>query len=505
MTQVHPVLAITLVAAYCLTFLGLAVFGAHRYWLVHRYFHSRRTPGPAPPLPDPLPDVLLQLPLYNERYVAERLLRAVGRMDYPPDRLTIQVLDDSTDDTSRVIEEAAAELRREGRRVDHVRRPDRSGYKAGALAFGLERSDAPYVAIFDADFIPPPDFLRRTLPRFADPRIGMVQSRWGHINAGYSLLTRIEAMMLDGHFVIEHGARFRSGCFFNFNGTAGVWRRTAIDEAGGWQGDTVTEDLDLSYRAQLAGWRFAYCPEVESPSELPVQMAAFKNQQHRWTKGASQTARKLLRPLWRSHLPFTVKLEGTFHLLGNVTYLLMVVLAVLLLPVYWLRQRSGFGWLVAVDLPMLIAGTFALASFYANAQRELRRSPWAALARLPLLMALGAGLALNNAWAGVEGWFRPGGEFIRTPKYRIESPQDSWRDKAYAVRRRRWLPVLEAVMLLYLAATLGFALHARLWSALPFLFLFVGGYGYIVALTAAGTGLARSGSVAADASPGRAS
>lgn len=472
-----------MIGAYCLIFFGLAIFGAHRYWLVHRYFRTGETSAPSPSLPDPAPEVLVQLPLYNERYVAQRLLEAMGRLDYPRDRLRIQVLDDSDDATTSIVEEAAEHLRREGWRVDHVRRPDRTGYKAGALAYGLDHADAELIAIFDADFVPAPDFLRRTVGHFADPAVGMVQTRWTHINPGYSLLTRIQAMMLNGHFVMEHGGRHRGGCFFNFNGTAGIWRREAIQSAGGWQGDTVTEDLDLSYRAQLAGWRFLYRPDVESPSELPVQMSAFKNQQQRWTRGASQTARKLIGRLWRAPIPLARKVEGTLHLFGNTPYVLMVLLAALLLPVYWLRDRWNLGWVIWVDLPMLVAGTFALASFYANAERELGASPWRALARLPVLMALGVGLSINNAWAALDGFRTPGGEFVRTPKYRIESEGDSWRTKAYLPRRQAWIPLLETAMLIYLTLTAAFVLGAGLWWALPYLLLFIAGYAWVVAQT----------------------
>lgn len=497
-------LGVLAIAAYCLIFFGLAVFGAHRYWLVHRYFRGRPEPDLPPPLPAVLPVVTVQLPLYNERYVARRLLEAAGRIDYPAERLHLQILDDSDDDTSRIVEEVAAELRHTGIRVDHLRRPLRTGYKAGALAYGLERTDARLVAVFDADFVPQPDFLRKTVGYFSDPAVGMVQTRWTHINERYSLLTRIEAMMLNGHFVMEHGGRHRGGCFFNFNGTAGVWRRETIEDAGGWQGDTVTEDLDLSYRAQLAGWKFIYCPKVESPSELPVQMSSFKNQQQRWTRGASQTARKLLGRLWKAPLPLAQKLEGTAHLLGNVPYVLMVGLALLLLPVYWLRDRWNLGWVMWVDLPMLVAGTFALASFYANSERELAASPWRALGRLPALMALGVGLSINNAGAAIDGFRKPGGEFVRTPKYRIESGRDSWRSKGYRPRRQVWIPALETVMLGYLALTAVFAFAAGLWWAVPFLLLFVGGYSWVVIETLFGSGRWSAPATSADPQPGRA-
>lgn len=331
----------------------------------------------------------------------------------------------------------------------------------------------------------------------------MVQTRWDHINRDSSLLTRMQAIMLDGHFVIEHGSRSRTRCFFNFNGTAGIWRRRTIEDAGGWQHDTLTEDLDLSYRAQLKGWEFIYRPDVATPAEVPVNILAFKTQQHRWTKGSIQTARKLLGPIWRSSACRSCKLEATFHLLNNLTYLLLVALGLLLFPVYAFRYYAGVNWVFWIDLPMLIAGTGALASFYSNAERELGRSPWSALAHLPLLMALGMGMSINNTWAVVEGWLNWGGEFVRTPKYNVASKRDAWILKTYVGRRQRLIPVFELLFFFYFVATTLFCLAHRLWWPLPFLILFLSGYGYVAFQTLRQSGLAKR-ALAAGSTPAKA-
>src|SRR5712691_5770650 len=311
-------LAETLIlAAYFFVLIILAVYGWHRYYLVFLYMRNRdREPRPGPQL-DPLPVVTVQLPLYNEMYVADRLIDAVCRIEYPRELLEIQVLDDSTDETRSIAELAVRRFAAQGIDIKYFHRTARTGYKAGALEAGLKVARGEFIGIFDADFIPTPDFLTRLIPHFRDPKIGMVQARWGHINEDYSLLTKIQAILLDGHFILEHGGRNRGGRFFNFNGTAGVWRRTAIEEAGGWQHDTLTEDLDLSYRAQLAGWEFVFVPGLIAPAEVPVEMNAFKSQQHRWAKGSIQTCRKLLPRILRSNLPWGVKAEAFFHLTAN--------------------------------------------------------------------------------------------------------------------------------------------------------------------------------------------
>src|SRR3954465_15968831 len=322
----------------------LAIYGWHRYYLVYLYMKNRDKvpPAQAPLGAAAMPRVTIQLPIYNEMYVADRLIDAVCEMDYPRELLEIQVLDDSIDETTDIAELAVRRHAARGFDISYVHRVDRRGYKAGALEAGLRLAKANFIAIFDADFIPPRDFLIKTLPHFADGKVGMVQARWGHINQDYSLLTKIQAILLDGHFVLEHGGRNRGGRFFNFNGTAGVWRRTAIESAGGWQHDTLTEDLDLSYRAQLAGWHFVFVPGLVAPAEVPVEMNAFKSQQHRWAKGSIQTCRKLLPRILQSNLPLRVTAEAFFHLSANFNYPLMCVLSVLMAPSMVIRYNMGW-------------------------------------------------------------------------------------------------------------------------------------------------------------------
>src|SRR3954470_9886957 len=328
-------------AAYFFVVIVLAIYGWHRYYLVYLYMSNRDKEPKIGPALDPLPVVTIQLPLYNEMYVAERLIDAVCAIDYPRERLEIQVLDDSTDETRSIAELAARRYAAQGIDIKYIHRLDRTGYKAGALEAALKVARGEFVGIFDADFIPTADFLNQLIPHFRDPKVGMVQARWGHINQDYSLLTKIQAILLDGHFVLEHGGRNRAGCFFNFNGTAGVWRRAAIDAAGGWQHDTLTEDLDLSYRAQLLGWRFVFLPHLVSPAEVPVEMNSFKSQQHRWAKGSIQTCMKLLPTILRSKQPLKVKVEAFFHLTANFNYLLRCALSVLMFPAMWVRYNMG--------------------------------------------------------------------------------------------------------------------------------------------------------------------
>jgi cellulose synthase/poly-beta-1,6-N-acetylglucosamine synthase-like glycosyltransferase len=317
---------------YLSVLFGLSAYGVHRYFIIYLFLKNRkREPKPVRHF-EQLPKVTMQLPIFNEIYVVERLLRSVSELDYPRELLQIQVLDDSTDDTRQITSDCAAELRSRGFSVDLIQRVDRVGFKAGALAVGLEAAEGEFVCILDADFVPCPDLLKRTIHFFTDPKVGMIQTRWGHLNRGYSLLTRVQAMFLDGHLLLEQTARSRSGRFFNFNGTAGLWRRSCIQEAGGWQHDTLTEDLDLSYRAQLVGWKFVFLADVVTPAELPVDMNGFKSQQHRWTKGSIQTCKKLLPKIWRSQLPLPIKLEATGHLMSNFAYLLLACLCVLLHP-----------------------------------------------------------------------------------------------------------------------------------------------------------------------------
>src|SRR5688500_1340649 len=408
-----------ILASYFFVLLILAVYGWHRYYLVYIYMkHKHEQPQPKGAF-DELPVVTIQLPLYNEMYVVDRLLESVCRIDYPRELLEIQVLDDSTDETREIAELAVRRFAAQGIDITYIHRTDRTGYKAGALEAGLKVAKGQFIAIFDADFSPLPDFLQAAIHFFTNPKVAMVQTRWGHINEDYSLLTKIQAILLDAHFVLEHGSRNRGGCFFNFNGTAGIWRREAIGDAGGWQHDTLTEDLDLSYRAQLRGWQFIFLNDHVAPAELPVEMNGFKSQQHRWAKGSIQTCRKLLPRILRSDLPFGVKAEAFFHLTANFNYPLMCVLSVLMAPSMVIRYNMGWYEMILIDVPLFFAATASVANFYMVCQREIHKADWTTrLKYLPFLMSIGIGLTVNNTRAVLEALFNRQSEFARTPKDR---------------------------------------------------------------------------------------
>ena len=466
-----------ILGAYFFILSILALYGWHRYYLVYQYMkHKDRVPGPPPPVAE-WPVVTIQLPIFNEMYVVDRLIDAVCRIDYPSDRLEIQVLDDSTDETRDIAELAVRRQAARGFAISYHHRTDRIGYKAGALAAGLETARGELVAIFDADFLPPADFLRRTVPYFQDRGIALVQARWGHLNDDYSLLTRIQAVLLDGHFVLEHGGRNRSGCFFNFNGTSGVWRRVAIDDAGGWQHDTLTEDLDLSYRAQLRGWRFLFLPGLVTPAEVPVEMNAFKSQQHRWAKGSIQTCRKLLPHILQADLPLKVKMEAFFHLTANFNYVLMIGLSLLMWPSMIVRYDMGFTEMLLIDVPLFAAATLSVFNFYLLCQREAYADWRTRVKYLPAVIAVGIGLAINNTRAVFEALFGGPGEFSRTPKYGIERAHDEWQQKRYH-QSMGIQPVIEVAFGLYFTGSVIYALTHGLYGSLPFLILFQAGFLY---------------------------
>jgi cellulose synthase/poly-beta-1,6-N-acetylglucosamine synthase-like glycosyltransferase len=466
-----------ILATYFFVLVILAVYGWHRYYLVYLYMKNKgRIPVPAGKL-EAWPVVTIQLPIYNEMYVADRLIDAVCQIEYPRELLEIQVLDDSTDETRSVAEQAVRRNAARGVDITYIHRTDRSGYKAGALDAALKVAKGEFVAIFDADFIPTHDFLTRTVPFFTDPQIAMVQARWGHINQDYSLLTKIQSILLDGHFVLEHGGRNRAGLFFNFNGTAGIWRRSAITDAGGWQHDTLTEDLDLSYRAQLRGWRFVFLPDLIAPAEVPVEMNSFKSQQHRWAKGSIQTCLKLLPRILRSNMPLHVKAEAFFHLTANFNYPLMCVLSVLMAPAMVIRYNMGWYEMLIIDVPLFFAATASVANFYMVCQRELH-ADWITRAKyLPFLMSIGIGLAINNTKAVFEALFNKQSEFARTPKYRVETGTDEWIGKKY---RQSFVvqPMIELALGLYFTATVFYALANGIYGTLPFLVLFQIGFLY---------------------------
>jgi cellulose synthase/poly-beta-1,6-N-acetylglucosamine synthase-like glycosyltransferase len=468
---------LALLIPYFIVLIILAAYGAHRYWLVYLYYKNKKnkTTDPAAYFSD-LPRVTVQLPIFNEQYVVDRLLDAVCKLDYPREKLDIQLLDDSTDETIEVARALVERYAALGHPVHYLHRDNRYGFKAGALEEGLKTSKGEFVAIFDADFVPPPDFLLKCIHHFTDPKIGMVQTRWTHINRTYSLLTEVEAILLDGHFVLEHSGRARSGVFFNFNGTAGMWRRAAIDEAGGWQHDTLTEDTDLSYRAQLKGWKFLYLQDVECPAELPVEMTAFKTQQARWAKGLIQVAKKTLPKVFASDVPRSVKVEAWYHLTANLSYPLMIVLSVLLMPAMIIRFYQGWFQMLYIDLPLFMASTFSISSFYLVSQKELFPKTWPrAFLYLPLLMALGIGLTITNTRAVLEALAGKQTAFARTPKYRVEGKKDKVAAAKYR-KRLGWVPWVELLIGTYFALAVYYAADNENYITIPFLMLFVLGY-----------------------------
>ncbi len=476
--QVNSFDLMLLIPYFCVLVL-LASYGVHRYVLVYLYYkHKKRHITKPDSEFAELPRITVQLPIFNEQFVVERLLDSICRLDYPLDKLDIQVLDDSTDETQAVARGLVEHYGAKGFSIAYLHRTNREGFKAGALAEGLKSAKGEFIAIFDADFVPPEDFLLRTIHQFTNPGIGMVQTRWTHINRHYSFLTEVEAILLDGHFVLEHSGRARHKVFFNFNGTAGVWRRQAIEDAGGWEHDTLTEDTDLSYRAQLAGWKFVYLQDVECPAELPVEMTAFKTQQARWAKGLIQTAKKILPRVLKSDQPFRVKAEAWYHLTANLSYPLMIVLSVLLMPAMIIRFYQGWFQMLYIDLPLFMASTFSISSFYLVSQKELFPRTWPrALLYLPFLMALGIGLTITNTQAVLEALIGKQTAFARTPKYRVESKMDKVKANKYR-RRLGWVPWVELMIGSYFALAIYYAVDNDNLLTVPFLALFVIGYWY---------------------------
>jgi cellulose synthase/poly-beta-1,6-N-acetylglucosamine synthase-like glycosyltransferase len=459
----------------------LAVYGAYRIKQVIDFWRYKNfVPKPKARFNDAeLPHITVQLPLFNEMYVVERLVKAVTEIDYPREKLEIQILDDSIDETVNIAEATVATYAAQGFDIHYLHRSDRTGFKAGALEQGLKVAKGELLAIFDADFVPKPDCLRKLVDYFTDPMVGCAQMRWSHINGGYNLLTRLQTIMLDGHFVVEQTTRNRTGGFFNFNGTAGIWRRRAIQMSGGWQHDTLTEDTDLSFRAQLMGWKFVYLLDEEAPAEIPVEINAFKAQQRRWAKGVMQVGLKLYPRIWRSKLPMRVRLEMFFRLTGNISYPLMIVASFLQFPLLLVRYNQPLYHLMIIDLPLLFFSSISVFLFYGTAVWYLddRRTP--RLLHLPLVMALGIGLAFSNARAVIEALLGVKSEFVRTPKYKVEQGSDeTWKRKKYK-RKRGLLPLLELGFSVYFLFAIFYALRLHMWGTVPFLILFFFGFGYM--------------------------
>ena len=471
----------TILILYFAILAVLAVYGGYRVKQVIDFWRYRKfVPQPKGVFSEAeLPVITVQLPLFNEMYVVERLVKAITEVDYPRERLQIQVLDDSTDETVKLAEATVNKYQQLGFDIEYVHRSDRTGFKAGALENGMKTAKGELLAIFDADFVPKPDCLRKLVNYFTDPMVGCAQMRWSHINGNYNLLTRLQTIMLDGHFVVEQTTRNRTGGFFNFNGTAGIWRRKAIAASGGWQHDTLTEDTDLSFRAQLMGWKFVYLLDEEAPAEIPVEINAFKAQQRRWAKGVMQVGLKLYPRIWRARLPLRVRLEMFFRLTGNISYPLMIVASFLQFPLLLVRYNQPFYHLMILDLPLLFFSSVSVFLFYGTAVWYLDKKRTPRLLHLPLVMGLGIGLAFSNARAVLEALLGIKSEFVRTPKYQVEKNQDeTWKRKKYK-RKRGLLPLLELGFSCYFLLAILYAAHMHMWGTVPFLLLFFFGFGYM--------------------------
>lgn len=486
-------MGIVLVIIYAISLSFILMYSLSQVHLAIVYLRNRKRPIPVVPQPQSAaewPFVTVQLPIYNERYVIERLMEAAAKFDYPADRYEIQVLDDSTDDTVEIVQAQIEALKAVSPvAIHHIRRPERKGFKAGALQYGLQVAKGEFIAIFDADFVPTPDFLRRTVVHFHNPEIGVVQTRWAHLNADYSILTKLQAFALDAHFSVEQGGRNAAGYFINFNGTAGVWRRSTIEDAGGWQSDTLTEDLDLSYRAQLKGWRFFFLEELQSPAELPAVMSAIKSQQFRWTKGAAETAKKNLWKVLRAPLPLSLKLHATFHLLNSFLFICIITSAVLSVPLVFMQEGNPVIALFFKAASIFLVSLFSLIVFFWVSRRA--REQGSALTLLPrfiltfpAFLAVSMGFSLHNAIATVEGYLGIKSPFIRTPKYNLTHLKENWRTRgAYLTRSIAPVAILELCLALYFWAAVAGSVWAHQYGMIPYHTLLAFGFSTITYFT----------------------
>lgn len=471
---------------YLLAMLGILLYCLLQLSLAITYLRHRTKPKPelSPSQPEDLPVVTIQLPLYNEYFVVERLLNAVAAFDYPTHKLEIQILDDSTDETTMLIQSLLPQLREKGLQVQHIHRTVRTGFKAGALAEGLKIARGTFIAIFDADFVPAPDFLLRTVPYFADPKVGVVQTRWQHINKTYSLLTRVQAFALDVHFSIEQRGRNEKGYFINFNGTAGIWRKTTIEDAGGWSADTLTEDLDLSYRAQLKGWRFVYREEVGSPAELPAAIQGYKSQQFRWNKGGAETARKIIPAIIRSNSPWRVKLHGMAHLLNSSVYLCIWTSIVLSVPLLWVMDhyfsRELYNYLsVFLLATFATAIVFFVAMFSSTYHRSRLYLFVKYLALFPAFLAINLGLSFHNALAVIRGYIGQKTPFVRTPKFNLTTKGSRFQQHRYLHRKLEWTTLFEGLLIGYFALGVYLAFEYENYGMLPVHILATLGFAHV--------------------------
>jgi len=466
-------------------FLALSVlfaFGTQGIWLISYYKKMRSKVAQVPPSDFSLPLVTVQLPIFNELYVVDRLIDTVCLLDYPKEKLQIQILDDSTDETIALAASLAAKKREEGFDIVHVHRTNRQGFKAGALKEGIKSATGDYIAIFDADFVPHPDFLQKTIPYFfMDEKIGMVQTRWEHLNSEYSVLTRAQAIALDGHFAIEQQVRNSAGFFINFNGTAGVWRKSCIEDAGNWEADTLTEDLDLSYRAQLRGWKFKYLNNVTTPAELPSEINALKSQQFRWTKGAIQCAKKTLPSVWKSKIPLRVKLQATVHLTSNIVFPFILLTGLFNVPLVFIKNNGGNHDAYFTLMAIFVLSTIGSFLFYLYSQKDIHADWQRRIFLFPVFMAGSMGFAVNNSKAVIEGLFgrKRKSEFTRTPKYKITDKKDGWKGKKYSATKVEWTIFVETFLALYFVFGVAASIYYLEIAAIPFQLMYLGGFGSV--------------------------
>ena len=475
--QIEPIILATYIISLSILFL----FASHGYSMVYYYFKTfgKRIEDLSEEelTLTEYPEVTIQLPLYNEKYVICRLIDAIIRLDYPKDKLEIQVLDDSTDETVEIAKEHIQQYIDQGYDIKHVHRTHRNGYKAGALKEGLETAKGEFVAIFDADFIPRKKFLKRTLPYFTkDKKLGLVQTRWEHLNRDYSLITKTEAIALDGHFVIEQAVRNRAGFFINFNGTGGIWRKECIFDAGNWEADTLTEDLDLSYRAQMKGWKFKYLVNFTSPAELPADVNSLKSQQFRWTKGAIETAKKIFPRVLRSNLPFKMKVQSFIHLCSNLAYPFILIAGLLNLPILLIKESGQYDD-VYKFMSIFIFAFISSFIFYLYSQKDVYPDWQKRIIYFPVFLAGSMGLSVNNSIAVFEGLINKKSEFVRTPKFKIMDNKDSWADKKYLTKKISIATIVESLLSIYCFVGVVMSVVYAQIAALPFQLMFCLGFG----------------------------
>ena len=469
-----------ILSAYIISLTILFFFGSHGFNMIYYYFKTfnKRTEDLDEKdfIMDEYPVVTVQIPLYNEQYVITRLIDSVLRLDYPKDKLEIQILDDSTDETTQIIDNHIKKYMEQGFDIAHIHRTNREGYKAGALKIGLETAKGEFVAVFDADFIPRKKFLKRTIPYFSkDKMLGLVQTRWEHLNREYSLMTKTQAIALDGHFVIEQAVRNRAGFFINFNGTGGVWRKECIFDAGNWEADTLTEDLDLSYRAQMKGWKFRYLVNFTSPAELPSDIGALKSQQFRWTKGAIETAKKIYPQVLRSDMSFKLKFQSFIHLYCNLAYPFILLAAILNLPVMLIKLSGAYDG-VFKFMSVFIFAFISSFLFYLYSQKDVYPDWQKRIIYFPVFLAGSMGFSVNNTKAVFEGLLDKKSEFVRTPKYQIMDKKDSWKGKNYVNKKLSFTTYIEAFLAVYCFAGVIIAIATAQVAAIPFQLMFCGGF-----------------------------